>query len=343
MKNSVKLFSVNFIFAALSGCLLLLSVQIGAAQKSAPTPSPTPKKTDSSKLPDNFDIFSKTPPSAADKAKADKAFDGLNYFLASVDVKAAEDLIVQGYFDAARQKLDAIIKAEPKNADAYAARAMLVYEKDSLRFWQTEKSILESAKPDAEKAIELDPHNALAHYVLGAIYNEDFLLDEETADEEKYALLYADQAVAKNPNDPESYYIRGRMQSSAKAAADFTKAISLDPKFGRAYQKRGETYSLDADYYNALADFHRAMAISPKSISAYRERAKVYYYLGEIDKASADLRRALEFDPKNEHLAESLKSYNKTGQRCEYSSALQIFQARIRQIKHCLRTAKEKI
>ena len=259
----------------------------------------------------------------------------------AAEIRAAEDLFVQGYFDAAAKKLDEVIKANPNYADAYAARAMLVDEKDSLRFWQTEKSILESARPDTAKAIELDPHHALANYLLGAIDNEDPDDLGEAAAEQENALLYADQAVAKNPNDPESYYIRSRIQPSSKAAADLTKAISFDSKFGRAYQKRGENYSHDSDYYNALADFNRTIEIFPKSISAYRERAKVYYSLGETDKANADLRRALEFDPKNEHLATLLKSYNEPVSNREIVSRYRFFRSEFDKLNNAYEQQKK--
>lgn len=232
----------------------------------------------------------------------------LEDFLGSTDAEVAEDWIVQGYYDAALKKLNEMIRADPKNAAAYTQRAMVVYEKNGARL-ATEGSILGTAKPDVEKAIEIDPKNALAYWILAEIDDEDDY-EGEPAAEHKKAIDLANQAISQHPNDAENYYIRGRMQSSAEAVADFTKAIAIDSKFGRAYQKRGEHHSLKFHYYEALADFNKVIELSPKSINAYAQRGKVYYRLGEIDKATTDLRRAIELDPANEIWKVSLKYYS---------------------------------
>jgi tetratricopeptide (TPR) repeat protein len=52
---------------------------------------------------------------------------------------------------------------------------------------------------------------------------------------------------------------------SDRAIADYTQAIQLDPKSGRAYYGRGLVYRKKGDTDRAIADFTQAIKLDPKS------------------------------------------------------------------------------
>ena len=64
------------------------------------------------------------------------------------------------------------------------------------------------------------------------------------------------------------------------AITDYTKAISLNPDFPKAYLNRGVTKSKLKDYYGAIADYTKAIEIDPDYANAYFNRANGKYFLG---------------------------------------------------------------
>lgn len=249
-------------------------------------------------------------------------------FLEPSDVVVAEDLIVQGYLDAAIKSLNEIIKTYPNNYDALTQRAIAVYFKNYLGVYDRKRSDADQAKldsafaaagADAENAIKLDPQNILAYWILGEIFDKQPLLSDQSAAKTKMAHDLANKAVDQNPKRGLNYYIRGRIsyEYGNKANGDFTKAIELDPNLTNAYFGRGVSYSARKHYYEALADFNKVIEKSPKSITAHKERGTVYYHIGEIAKSTADLRRAVEFDPANQDLKAMLKKYSEPADSAE--------------------------
>ncbi len=253
------------------------------------------------------------------------------------DVKAAEDLIVQGYLDTAVKSLNGIIKAHPNNADALTQRAIAVYFKNHLGVFDKYRSDADQARldaafkavgVDAETAIKVDPQNILAYWILGEIEAEDPELDGASENNRK-AFELANKAITQNPKNARNYYIRARMgnEYGNTEVGDFTKAIELDPNLTNAYYGRGAGYSAHGNYYEALADFNKVIESSPKSITAYTKRSSVYYSLGEIDKTTADLRRAIELDPANPDLKASLKKYGEPASNSELISRFKYLSA----------------
>jgi tetratricopeptide (TPR) repeat protein len=75
--------------------------------------------------------------------------------------------------------------------------------------------------------------------------------------------------------------------------ADYNKAISLNPKFAKAYYNRGVLKTKLNDPKGALADYNKAISINPKDTLAYTNRAKLKYEkLDDRQGAIDDLRTA---------------------------------------------------
>lgn len=83
----------------------------------------------------------------------------------------------------------------------------------------------------------------------------------------------------------------------AKAFADYTEAIRIDPKNSRAYNNRGLVYQARGDVERAIADFNEAQRLSPKTTSVYVNRGTLYARQSEFEKALADFSEAIKIDP----------------------------------------------
>lgn len=85
----------------------------------------------------------------------------------------------------------------------------------------------------------------------------------------------------------------------AEALADYSKAIELDSRITEAYFSRSSIYaghpSLDKrDYAKAVADLTKILGIDPEDYSARINRALAYESLREYDKAIADYTQLIE-------------------------------------------------
>jgi tetratricopeptide (TPR) repeat protein len=106
------------------------------------------------------------------------------------------------------------------------------------------------------------------------------------------------------PNDWVAYCNRGECYGKkgehAKAIADFTEAIRLDPKNADVYTKRGSCQVAKGEYGKAIADFTEAIRLDPKNADNYRGRGSCYAKKGHYAKAIADFIRRLTVAMKRE-------------------------------------------
>ncbi|MBX9256677.1 serine protease [Desmonostoc muscorum CCALA 125] len=81
------------------------------------------------------------------------------------------------------------------------------------------------------------------------------------------------------------------------AIADYTKAISLNPKYLNAYNNRGlARYNL-GDFQGAIDDFNQALKINSQDADSYNNRGLARSALGDRKSAIADYNRAIEINP----------------------------------------------
>jgi tetratricopeptide (TPR) repeat protein len=107
-------------------------------------------------------------------------------------------------------------------------------------------------------------------------------------------------------------YNRGSAQyrkgDYARAIADLTSAIELDPKLAEAFNTRAWAYyyKWEPDYGSAIADATRAIELDPKLAErdpkladGFASRALGAYNRTEYDSATVEATRAIQLDPKN--------------------------------------------
>lgn len=88
-------------------------------------------------------------------------------------------------------------------------------------------------------------------------------------------------------------YKKGNRRGSIR---DFTKAIALNPEYGKAYDSRGRAYYFLKDYSKALADFNKAMKLKHTG-HTHAFRGLTYAALNQDRKALPDFDKAIEVSP----------------------------------------------
>ena len=86
-----------------------------------------------------------------------------------------------------------------------------------------------------------------------------------------------------------------------EAAADYSKAIEIDPSFADAYLKRGVLrYKLLKKYEESFGDFNKVVELDPACSAGYLYRGIVKCHLLQFSDALPDFDRAIELDPNEE-------------------------------------------
>jgi tetratricopeptide (TPR) repeat protein len=125
-------------------------------------------------------------------------------------------------------------------------------------------------------------------------------------DHPERAIPYFDTAIHLNSKYVAAYNERGMARQLTgrtvddlhTAAADFDRAIELDPHFAEARTNRGLNRVNEGNYDGAIEDFNAALATNPKLLQAYDSRGTAHARRGEFKEAIADFGSALEIDPK---------------------------------------------
>jgi tetratricopeptide (TPR) repeat protein len=134
----------------------------------------------------------------------------------------------------------------------------------------------------------------------------------------KGALKDYNEAIAKTPNDADTYVNRGIVQDELgqheAAIADYTKAITLKPDLNLAYYNRANAQAQMKRYPKAIADHSKVIELNPDYAYAYANRGAAQLKAGKQTEAIKDLKKAAEIfsgksDEKNvQRVERTLKS-----------------------------------
>ena len=115
------------------------------------------------------------------------------------------------------------------------------------------------------------------------------------------AIADLDVAIALEPDDPALYVSRARcrpMEDHAARAADFARALELDPDDARVWADLAHHRQEMGQIEEALAAAERAVARGPELAIAHFSRAHARHALGDHAGALADFDEAVRIEPK---------------------------------------------
>ena len=108
------------------------------------------------------------------------------------------------------------------------------------------------------------------------------------------------KAIDIAPKFADAYVGRGKARQAAgqseAAMADFEKAIAIDPTLELAYTSRGTLRRSHGDSQRAMADFTQSIHLHPTA-DAYYQRGLTYQTLGQAKRAADDYDLAIHLDP----------------------------------------------
>lgn len=178
-------------------------------------------------------------------------------------------------------------------------RAIELNPKDAVAYYNRgnvyrKKGEYHRAISDYSKALEINPEYTLAYKARGITYGEKEEYDRAIAD--------YNRAIELNANDALAYFGRGYIYEKKReydqAISNYDKAIEIDPKFGLSYNNRGVALSKKKEYDKAIADYSKAIQLNSRYDLAYCNRGYAYYGKGLYDQAISDYSKAIEINPR---------------------------------------------
>ena len=168
----------------------------------------------------------------------------------------------------------------------------------------------EEAAQSILQATTLDPHNRLAYFFLGKVYEKAFALQDAIADKFRaYAQL--------RPDDPWFYYHYGiilYLRSQADPHPDYEpakaylrKAIHLNPGFAEAYLQLGIISQREGQFDWSVGFLSRAVQANPKLATAHYRLGQAYTRLGQGEKGKLEFALFKKLDSESQAEAESRK------------------------------------
>ncbi|MSQ97018.1 MAG: tetratricopeptide repeat protein [Gemmataceae bacterium] len=162
--------------------------------------------------------------------------------------------------------LSKAIELDPKFVDAYFSRSSLYYQQPSL-----DKAAYAKAVADLTKALDIEPKRFSFRFNRALYYESLREYDKAIADYSE--VISGDTDFSRNGNGKEdclarAHHYRGRAyqwykSDYAKAVADYTEALLLDPKVEMVIFRRGQAYHGLKEFGKAQDDFAVALERNP--------------------------------------------------------------------------------
>jgi adenylate cyclase len=218
------------------------------------------------------------------------------------DIFAVQDDVTQRIVEALKITLSPAEKerlsdSETSNVAAYdcvlrGREFMLGKEKNLGTFQQAIKYFKE--------ALEHDPNYSVAYACLGFGYMFDYQ-NRWTEDPDKSLSIakgYAEQAIAKDPNEPLARCVSALAASYEKdlerAKVEIDKALTLNPSLALAHNLRGTIHTFSGQPLDAIPEIEQAMRIDPALSAQFLHFLGLAYLLaGKYETAAALLRQRI--------------------------------------------------
>ncbi len=214
----------------------------------------------------------------------------------SKDIMEADDLLSKGDWNKAADAYHNAMNRDQKNPAAVAGYGMALGKQYKL----------DAAEEQFNKALELDPTNAVAHagkalVLMNRLSSSNMTIRAQRDSILKQAENECRMALQKDPYSPEAHYqlaqsLREQGRSD-EATKEYNEAIKSDPKYAEAYAGLGMLKLANNSLGEAEGAFKQAIQINSGSSTAHYGLGKVYLKMGNVDAAIKELNTALYQNP----------------------------------------------
>jgi len=184
---------------------------------------------------------------------------------------------------------------------------------------------IEEAKAQFDKALGINPNDAIAHFARGVAlaYKSDW----------DTAIAEYRETLRLNPQNESAYIYLGaalrQKGDSDGAIAEYREALRLNPNNDEVHATMGATLGSKRDWDGEIAEEHVALRLNPKNSNAHVYLGAAVGEKGDWQGDIAEQREALGLDPNN-HLAHANLGYalgkrgDSEGEIAEYREALRL-------------------
>ncbi len=279
------------LLVALVGAALYVNQVVVPAVPPLFVPTPTPTRSPDSYLVDARQLTS--------EGKYDLAVEAYTEAIQSdpkninTYIELASLQVLYGEFDQAIENVENAILLNQNNSMAHAVHGWAMGRKSDYQL-----SLVE-----LDKAISIDPGNALAYAYLAEILAQqqtDGKGDLTTIDKATEA---SRKAIELGPNLMESRRARGLVLEMTgnyqDAITEFEQAVTMNGNLADLHLALGRNYKANDIYDKAVDQFARAIALRPDDPQPYVETALTYLKIGEYGKAAQYAQQAVQQKPED--------------------------------------------
>ena len=154
---------------------------------------------------------------------------------------------------------------------------------------------LELALADFERALELDPQDAVAWAQHGVCLGR--------LGRQAEALESLARALELDPSNAEAWdklgTVKLKLRRDAEALEAYARSLALDPTRSEVWSNRAQVRASSGMSWGAIEDSERALELDSENAGAYAALGWAKSSLGQREEGLEDLGRALELDPRN--------------------------------------------
>ena len=223
------------------------------------------------------------------------------------DILALQDGIAQRILEGLRLELtdleaEKLGKRATENAEAWEEYLRGRDNFGRFIFRTIDAEDCDAAIANFKRAIELDPHFALAYSGLGACYANRVFKGLGEPEDYTYAEAAFSKAFFYDPNVVEArvlmvmiYMARGEKK---KARSEIELLQKQFPNDAALCFVKGVMHRLDGEYEESLKAFEKLTRLDPaaRAVAAYN-RARIFIYKREFDKALEELDKGVKVEP----------------------------------------------